>query len=112
MGRKVLLFVVVGLLISGLLGSALADIPPRRDFGGEPGPRPWEWGDPDWPSYSKDAGGADRPAGEEGDTTIRLDGRDVFSVRFDPSGRVQDRHRVPSRLYVVRILGHTIVIRR
>ena len=112
MGRKVLFFVVVGLLISGLLGVALAEIPPRRDNGGEPGPRPWQWGDPDWPSYSRDAGVAKRLALEDAGTTIRPEGMDAYRFRFGPAGHVRDKRGAPSRRYVVRVLGPTIIIRR
>ena len=111
MGRKVLLFVVLGLLLSGLIGSALADLPPRRGWGVDPGPKPWVWGDPDWPSYSKGTGAADQPAVEDG-LTIVLSGWDVCMVRTGPACQVRDEHRASSRRYAVRILGLTIVIRR
>jgi hypothetical protein len=112
MGRKVLFFVVVGLLISGLLGVALAEIPPRRDGGGEPGPKPWVWGDPDWPSYSRDGGVARRLALEDAGATIRSDGMYASRVRSGPAGHVRDKRGASSRRYVVRVLGPTIVIRR
>ncbi|MFH1311755.1 MAG: hypothetical protein ABIJ00_00875 [Candidatus Eisenbacteria bacterium] len=112
MGRKILLFVVMGLLTFGLLGIALAETPPRRDYGGDPGPRPLQWGDPDWPSYSREAGVARRLAVEDADATIRPDGMDAHRARFGSAGHVRDRHGAPSRRYVVRVLGLTIVIRR
>ena len=81
MGRKISLFVVVGLLISGLLGVTLAETPPRWDGGGEPGPKPWSWGDPDWPSYSRDTGVSRRLAVEDEGAIIRPDGTGAYMVR-------------------------------
>jgi hypothetical protein len=112
MWRKVSLLVLVGLLISGLLGVTLAESPPRRGFGGNPGPRPVQWGDPDWPSYSREAGVTKRIAVDDRDMTIppdRIDAREVWagSARDGQAKRV-----APSRLYTLRVLGLTIVIRR
>ena len=112
MWRKVSLLVLVGLLVSGLLGVTLADIPPRRWSGGEPGPRPVQWGDPDWPSYSRDGGVTRWIAVEDRFVTIRLDRIDA---REAWSGSVRDgrgKRVAPSRLYTMRVLGLTIVIRR
>jgi hypothetical protein len=112
MWRKVLLFVVVGLLVSGFLGVTLAENPPHRGFGGDPGPKPWQWGDPDWPSYSRDAGMTRRLAVEDGDVAIRPDGMDAHRAWSGSACRVQGKHSAPSRRYTVRVLGLTIVIRR
>jgi hypothetical protein len=112
MWRKVLLFVVVGLLISGFLGLTLAETPSRRGTGGSPGPKPWQWGDPDWPSYSRDTGISKRRAVEDADVTIRPDGMDAHRAWSGSACYVQGKHRAPSELYKVRVLGLTIVIRR
>ncbi len=50
MWRRVACLTIGIIFAIGLLTFSLAGKPPGR---GEPGPRPFEWGDPDWPACSK-----------------------------------------------------------
>jgi hypothetical protein len=114
MWRKVIPALLVGLLVSGLFVQALADKPPTRGGPGE-GPKPFQWGDADWPAFSKDIGIHKRLAGESLDRVSPFSGLDrqrVGSVSLD-SERVN--RRSPSRgstVYVMRVFGLTIFIRR
>jgi hypothetical protein len=112
MWRKVLLFVVVGLLVSGLLGVSLAENPPRRGFGSDPGPKPWQCGDPDWPSYSRDVSVTERIAVEDQGIVIRPFGMEAYRVWSGFASDGRDKRGSRSRLYTMRVLGLTIVIRR
>ncbi len=49
MMRRMVVCITVAILLS-FFGSCLAQDLPGR---GDPGPRPWQWGDPDWPAQNK-----------------------------------------------------------
>ena len=108
--RAIFLAVVVGLLVSGLLGTALAD---NITHWKGPGPKPWQLGDPDWPAFSK-VDDSQRPSAEYKAGLLWID-------TVGPAGRVVypgwkesalDERRSLSRRNEVRILGRTIRIWR
>ena len=107
MWRRVLAVVAVGLLVSGLFGDALASKPPIRGKGS-----PTQWGDPDWPAYTKARGEKKQVAVKFGVEPILPDGTATGSAQPGCIGHDWRKHRWPSRRYEVRILGRTIVIRR
>jgi hypothetical protein len=113
MWRKVVLAIVVGLLVSGLSTGVLAEKPPTRGWDSGPGPKPWQWGDPDWPAYCDDFGLESRIAVDNGITVasrpvaIRAD-----RARLGPISLYQGRRGLPSRRFEVRILGSKVAIRR
>lgn len=109
MRRKIALIAVVGLLVLSFCGEARADRPWHR---GGPGPKPVEWGDPDWPAFSKDFRVDSRLAGEDAGETSQATWIEVWRTKSRPICHIQGQNRVQSRCYVVRILGFTIVIRR
>jgi hypothetical protein len=110
MRRAFIAAVVVGLLVSGLLGTALAD---QRIFWVGPGPRPWQCGDPDWPAFSKVNGLKPHLGGQdEGSPAIGPVGPASIGIRPEKAGSILEERRSLSRRYEVRILGYTIRIRR
>lgn len=50
MWRRAVCLTIGIVLAIGLLTTSVARVQPGR---GEPGPKPWQWGDPDWPAQSK-----------------------------------------------------------
>jgi hypothetical protein len=110
MRHAIIAAVVVGLLVSGLLGTALAD---NRTYWVGPGPKPWQCGDPDWPAYSKVRDVIPYLAGNNaGSQAIQPVGPASTWVQPDKAGSLLDERRSLSRQYEVRILGYTISIRR
>jgi hypothetical protein len=109
MGRKFLAFVAVGLLVSGLTVNALAQRPPVK---GGPGPKPVQWGDPDWPSYSKVFGIEDRLAVEDVREITQSGG--IFSDEIRPGSTCRVELGRAGRLTrcEVKTLGLTVIIRR
>jgi hypothetical protein len=108
--RAVIAAVVVGLLVSGLLGTALAD---HRTHWMGPGPKPWQCGDPDWPAFSRVYGVNPYLAGERaGSLSIRPVGPASMGIEPDKAASILEERRSLSRRYEVRILGYTIRIRR
>jgi hypothetical protein len=108
--RTVVSALVVGLLVSGLLGHALAD---NRTHWMGPGPRPWQLGDPDWPAFSKAPEYEQYLAGDNAGL-LWIDPVGPVARRIQPksAGSALDRRDSLSRQYEVRILGRTIRIRR
>jgi hypothetical protein len=108
--RAIIAAVVVGLLVSGLLGTALAD---NRTRWWGPEPRPWQCGDPDWPAYSKVRDVNPYLAGDRtGPIAIEPVGPASGWIQPQKAGSmIEERHSL-SRRYEVRILGYTISIRR
>ena len=110
MRRAIIAAVVVGLLVSGLLGTALAD---NRTLWFGPGPKPWQCGDPDWPAFSKFYGTNPYLAGENaGSLAIQPVGPASLAIQPEMAGSILEERRSLSRRYEVRILGYTISIRR
>ncbi len=110
MRRAIIAAVVVGLLVSGLLGTALAD---QRIFWLGPGPKPWQCGDPDWPAFSKVDGVKPYLAGEDaGLLESQSVGPASMGIQPEMAGSILEERRSLSRRYEVRILGYTIRIRR
>jgi hypothetical protein len=110
--RRVIVIAAVGLLVSGFFAEILADRPPIRGWG-EPGPKPWAWGDPDWPAYSKDTGIRGRRAiGDTGGLSHEPVGLAAEPIRSESLRRIQGRQGSPLRRYDVRVMGVTIAIRR
>jgi len=110
MRRAIIAAVVVGLLVSGLLGTALAD---NRTRWWGPEPRPWQCGDPDWPAFSKVRNVNPYFAGESSGLSVNQPvGSASKVIRPEKAGSVLEERRSLSRRYEVRILGYTIRIRR
>lgn len=110
MRRAIIAAVVVGLLVSGLFGTALAD---NRTYWVGPGPKPWQCGDPDWPAFSKVYGVNPYPAGENaGLLAIQPVGPASMGSHPDMARSILENRRSLSRRYEVRMLGYTIRIRR
>ena len=110
--RRVVVTVAVGLLVSGFFAEILADRLPAKDVGG-PGPKPWYWGDPDWPAYSNVIGIRGRRAIDDaGGLSHEPQSLAVESVRRESLWRIQRRQKSPSRRYDVSVMGVTIAIRR
>jgi hypothetical protein len=108
--RATVLALAVGLLVSGLLGNALADNVTRWNG---PGPRPWQMGDPDWPAYTKVNDSGQFHAGDlAGQAWITPDGSAARRTNPLPEASLLDQRRSLSRQYEIRILGRTIRIRR
>jgi hypothetical protein len=110
MRRAIIAAVVVGLLVSGLLGTALAD---NRTYWVGPGPKPWQCGDPDWPAFSKVRDVNPYLVGvRAGSLAIQPVGPASMGIQPERAGSVLEERRSLSRRYEVRILGYTIRIRR
>jgi hypothetical protein len=108
--RATVLAVAVGLLVSGLLGNALAD---NGTHWMGPGPKPWQLGDPDWPAFSKVNDSGQFLAGDiAGPVWIESVGPAARRIQPVREGSLLDERRSLSRQYEVRILGRTIRIRR
>jgi hypothetical protein len=105
MRRKVMLVVVLGLLIAGLSVPALAK---RLPISGGPQPRPWAWGDPDWPAFCKPAGPEsrrimDNPVDTAPNGDRPIEGRHGVTARSRQGG-----FKAQSRRCEVKVLGVTI----
>jgi len=110
MRRAIIATVVVGLLVSGLFGTALAD---KRTHWVGPGPKPWQCGDPDWPAFSKVYGVNPYLAGENtGLLAIQPVGPASMGSHPEKAGSILEKRRSLSRRYEMRMLGYTIRIRR
>ena len=110
MRRAIFMAVVVGLLISGFLGNALAD---DRIWPNDPQPTPRQYGDPDWPAFSKVHRFKQFLAGENtGLLSIDPVGPGSRSIERWQTGPLLDERRSLSRRYEVRILGSTTRIWR
>jgi hypothetical protein len=108
--RTIAFAFVVGLLVSGLLGTVLADT--ITHWKG-PGPKPWQLGDPDWPAFSKvDDSKWNVAEYKAGLLWIEPAGPAGGSLHRDRRERALDERRSLSRRYEVRILGRTIRIWR
>jgi hypothetical protein len=106
--RRVTLLVVVGLLVSGLFAVALADRPTK----GPPRP-PYQWGDPDWPSYCTVDGDRVHGVVAYGDESSAQSPKLVAEqIRRRSSALVGRRQISHYRKYEIRVLGRTIIIRR
>lgn len=105
--RRVLAIVAVGLLVSGLFGGVLARKPPIRGKGS-----PTQFGDPDWPAYMRVTEDRQQVAIRFGNELVSPDGVATPQTQPRPMSHDWRKHRRPSRRYVLRILGRTIVIRR
>jgi hypothetical protein len=108
--RKVVLLAVAVLLIFGLSGEAIARKPPVRGNPG-PGPRPFEYGDPDWPATSRAGGPAARCLGDAWNRIPSVDGR-VPQQRHEQALPAEEERRSSARRFVLRVMGVTIVVRR
>lgn len=110
MRRAILAAVVVGLLVSGLFGTALAD---NRTLWVGPGPKPWQCGDPDWPAFSKVKELRPYLAGDiAGSVVFQPVGPASMGIQPERAGSLLEERRSLSRRYEVRILGYTVKIRR
>jgi hypothetical protein len=110
MRRAIIAAVVVGLLVSGLLGTALAD---NRTRWWGPEPRPWQCGDPDWPAFSKVRYVHPYLVGvNSGSIEVQPVGPAPEWIRPEKARSVLEERRSLSRRYEVRILGYTVSIRR
>lgn len=115
MWRRVLAVVVVGLLVMGPLTGALAMKPPIKGKGnpvkwGDPGIAGPEFGDPDWPAFSKTKEDGQRIAVKFGDP-----GMPGGTASSSPSRSVTAMGREcwwSSLLFELRLQVHTIVIWR
>ena len=107
--RKIVLLAAVGLLVLSFIGEAQADRPRHK---GGPGPKPVEWGDPDWPALSRDFGPERRLAGQVAGETSQATRIVVRPSKSRPFCQAQGQRRAHPRVYVVRVLGFTIVVRR
>jgi hypothetical protein len=108
--RAIIAAVVVGLLVSGLLGNALAD---NRTRWWGPEPKPWHCGDPDWPAFDKVRNANPHFAGEHpGPDAIQPAGPASTDAQPKKAGSALEERSSLSRRYEVRILGYTIRIWR
>jgi hypothetical protein len=113
MWRKVVLTVVIGLLVSGFSSGVLAERPPTRGWNIGPGPRPVQWGDPDWPAFCDDFGLESRVAVDDtGAITPESVSRTTDRARQGSIRRHQGRRGLPPRRFEARILGTRVAIRR
>jgi hypothetical protein len=110
MRRTIFMTLVVGLLVSGFLSNVLAE-GRIRPF--DPGSDPWQFGDPDWPAFSKIDRCRQFLAEEQvGLLSIEPIGPASRSFRPQQAGSMLDERRSLSRRYEMRILGRTIRIWR